>query len=68
MLLRNVCGVIYDIAAALMPCPVEFTPEERERFKTDPEFYRNFRTTLEREINVRAIVLRRRIRNHSHAP
>ncbi|KAH9888569.1 FAD/NAD-P-binding domain-containing protein [Cubamyces lactineus] len=28
-----------------------FTPEELERFKTDPEFYRNFRLSLENEIN-----------------
>ncbi|KAI0628458.1 FAD/NAD-P-binding domain-containing protein [Trametes polyzona] len=29
----------------------KFTPEERERFKNDPEFYRNFRLALETEIN-----------------
>ncbi|KAI0737191.1 FAD/NAD-P-binding domain-containing protein [Daedaleopsis nitida] len=28
-----------------------FTDEERERFKNDPEFYRKFRFTLETEIN-----------------
>ncbi|KAI0364846.1 FAD/NAD-P-binding domain-containing protein [Pilatotrama ljubarskyi] len=29
----------------------KFTPEELERFKNDPEFYKNFRFTLETDIN-----------------
>lgn len=30
-----------------------FTPEEIERFKNDPEFFWNFRYSLEQEFNVR---------------
>ena len=29
-----------------------FTPEEIERFKTDPDFYKHFRRTMENNMNV----------------
>ena len=32
---------------------VAFTPEEIERFKNDDEYFRNFRHTLESDMNVR---------------
>ncbi len=39
---------------------VVFTSEEIERFKTDDEYFRHFRLTLETEINVSVFALESR--------
>ena len=43
----------WTLAYLLSVAIVTFTPEEIERFKTDDEFYRNYRFEMEDMMNVR---------------
>jgi hypothetical protein len=38
-----------------VPLPDKFTDEEKEQFRSDPQYYKNFRHQIESENNVRIV-------------